>query len=363
MEDFKDNIDHNIENLDSQRDIVCTYEECDHRFLNEELMKDHVIRFHESEDYMINCGWPGCHFRGTLDNLWQHQFIHRDKSKSEPIVCNSANCDKSFINEQILMEHINDVHKEDKELSRQQSINELKFSIESLLFSPKKSSHNEPDVSEESANKGIASSHDSLENFSPAALQPADPLTSHESGCQNNNQEEMNSIDSRQLAETSYDCSQCGQQLRTKIKLEDHINVVHNYKSQMASNKTNVCPEPGCHYRTCDKSNFRRHCKVQHGDPQTKLSCYWPECTYSTFDVYSLRRHIVSHTDDRPFGCEYPECDKRFKTSHTLKRHFERHTEFKNYFCDCGKKFKTHYNRCQHIRAVHKGSHNINKEK
>ena len=98
------------ESLVSLPDMVCTDEECDNRFSNEEQMKNHLLRVNMSESDLVNCGWPGCDYRDALDNLWQHQFLHQFKSRFEPFVCKYADCGKTFNSEQYLMEHMNDVH-------------------------------------------------------------------------------------------------------------------------------------------------------------------------------------------------------------------------------------------------------------
>ena len=114
---------------------VCPHAGCDKRYPNEEPVRNHVIRIHTSDDKRIKeqeskntpitstpevnkvrCNWPGCDYAATLDHLWQHQFIHKFKSQLERIVCNYANCGKTFSTKQHLMEHMNDVHNKNKEL-------------------------------------------------------------------------------------------------------------------------------------------------------------------------------------------------------------------------------------------------------
>ena len=138
------------------------------------------------------------------------------------------------------------------------------------------------------------------------------------------NDEQTNEVSS---TEKSYDCRECGKHFNNNFRLRKHITVVHNNIKQY------MCREQGCHYRTVDRNDFRRNSNV-HGDHQTNLTCYWPECQFATYNASYLRRHIISHKDDRPYECQNSGCGMRFRTSDALKYNTSGHPDNKNKYWD-----------------------------
>ncbi|XP_054167158.1 zinc finger protein 181-like [Oppia nitens] len=76
-----------------------------------------------------------------------------------------------------------------------------------------------------------------------------------------------------------------------------------------------------CNYcYRCFQSNYKlkRHEFVH--KPQNKpFTCHWQGCDLRFRSSFDMRRHMVTHTGERPFSCNI--CDKRFSRADKLKEH------------------------------------------
>ena len=80
------------------------------------------------------------------------------------------------------------------------------------------------------------------------------------------------------------------------------------------------CGYEGCGKKYIRKTSLRRHL-VSHTD-ESRFRCYTGDCagTVKYPNKRALARHVrTNHTLERPFGCEI--CDKRFKLAHHLRYH------------------------------------------
>ena len=114
---------------------------------------------------------------------------------------------------------------------------------------------------------------------------------------------------------TLYKCDfeSCDYITRLKIRLKNHINIVH----------LNL-PEIRDHFcETCGKSfkepkQLRTHMDNVHTTKRDHTCTTCGNC-FKTNEM--LRRHVKIHSDVYSYVCPFPPCEKKFKQSATLYRH------------------------------------------
>ena len=205
----------------------------------------------------------------------------------------------------------------------------------------------------------------------------------------------------------TYSCSYCDYTQRSKREFLAHLRSKHNtgpleflkcpdceFKSCYSANMkrhmaTHSSEKPFsclyCEYSSSTKGTLSLHVKLKHCKETRKLlEC--PKCEYKSFDSSGMKRHIKTHTSERPFKCDHcdfssatkkglslhinckhlsgpaqktfecPQC--KFKTCHKsslvshLKRHDpEREKPFKCDYCDYYSANKT--NLSKHVACKH----------
>jgi len=90
-------------------------------------------------------------------------------------------------------------------------------------------------------------------------------------------------------------------------------------------------------YESKQKGDLKRHVLTHTGEKPWK--CNFSECGYACCQSGGLKNHILTHTGEKPWKCNFPECEYACTTSGNLKKHILTHTGEKPWKCnfpECG---------------------------
>ncbi|XP_050511351.1 zinc finger protein 112-like isoform X4 [Diabrotica virgifera virgifera] len=134
-----------------------------------------------------------------------------------------------------------------------------------------------------------------------------------------------------------------------KTELESSTEQQINANTEEATSKNSICECKICFKQFKEARSLKRHIKTHSGEKPYKCEICFKQFSHA----HSLKSHLIVHTGEKPYKCEI--CCRRFNKANDLKRHLRLHTGEKPYKCEiCFKQFSHAHNLKGHMR-VHTG--------
>ena len=144
-------------------------------------------------------------------------------------------------------------------------------------------------------------------------------------------------------------CTKCDFRTKEPVTLKRH-SFTHEETKPFA------CSFEGCTFRSYRQSSIHSHERRRHHpELKNRFTCSFPLCEFGSYAKNDLQKHMLTHSDDRPFACFFPGCSYKGKqakdvTNHQKKVHDPDRVKEKE--CTfCAKKFFTDNALSTHIKA------------
>ncbi|XP_077492508.1 zinc finger protein ZIPIC-like, partial [Amblyomma americanum] len=140
----------------------------------------------------------------------------------------------------------------------------------------------------------------------------------------------------------SFVCEICAKVFKQAAGLAKHL-LAHK------GEKPYKCAD--CGRQFADSCYFTRHRRLHSGNAEGLFPC--PHCGKKCLFIAVLKRHLLTHTDARPYAC--PQCGKKFRESGHLRRHESvvHNRRYPLHCSKCGKGVSNSNDLRSHVRTRH----------
>ncbi|KAJ8922312.1 hypothetical protein NQ315_004254 [Exocentrus adspersus] len=288
------------------KDYVAKCEVCGQGFVTNQEYSNHMGSKHNTSNHICNICGRGCYDKGVLKS---HMARHADNYETnQSIKCDI--CDKTFLQEKYLRQHVIRIHRDGGQKYMcdfcGKNLNS-KGSLKNHIY----------------IHKGVR------------------PVECKECGKNFVLKTTLKLHMRTHTGERPYSCKVCGKSFTQRGPLHTHLL----YHTGERPHKCEIC-SMGFVTKTLLVSHNKKHhdvmCTKKQGSKsrRSKSVHFCTVCGKVFTDVRCLSRHLVVHSEERPFACNI--CPMKFKLNHQLSAHARVHNESLSYECDfCLKKLRS----------------------
>ena len=110
-------------------------------------------------------------------------------------------------------------------------------------------------------------------------------------------------------------CTKCDFRTKEPVTLKRH-SLTHE------ETKPFGCSFEGCAFRSYRQSSIHSHERRRHHpELKNRFTCSFPQCEFGSYTKNDLQKHILTHSDDRPFACTFTGCSYKGKQARNLINH------------------------------------------
>ncbi|ELU08264.1 hypothetical protein CAPTEDRAFT_189169 [Capitella teleta] len=158
----------------------------------------------------------------------------------------------------------------------------------------------------------------------------------------------------------SFTCYVCKASTQTRPEIMQHLK---QHSDDPRTWRPHACSWPACHKGFSSNAELQRHLMIHTNEkpftcPLESLVCYVCKSVYP--DRLQMLQHMhCSHSLDprhvKPYGCAWKNCGKGFPSRAELLRHSLVHTKAKPFECPvCGRRFSLKGNLTKHFIGMHR---------